>query len=363
MKTLAVIPSEPIAEYLDAGYGADWLMDYYNPSHYFDKVYLLSPLEEDESDFLGMEVIKTLDKELPKRLKELNVDVVRAYGGYWACDMACNYKVKGIPVVVSVHDINPNLLHDSIKKADIVLCVSSIVKEKVLEKFPNESHVWILPNRVNFKTMHPYTPEECEDLMMQFPFTHKILHVGRKTKQKNLDTLIKALKILGDEYCLISSGKGDVEEYHKLADEQDVRERCLFFEAIPQEELARYYSFADCMCTPSRWEGFGMVFTEALACGAVVITSDIAPMNDFITHNENGLLIEDYENPQKLAEVIKHACTDDGIRKILKTNARNSVTKFSKERIDTMEAGYYRQIEVMKKNKEFDHVWYKKLFG
>ncbi len=352
-KRLAVIPSETIALYLETGYGAKWLEEYYNPGKYFDEVYLLSPLEKDNPHLLAMKVINTRPEQLKSRLKELKIDIIRAYGGYWACDMACNNKVSGVPVVVSVHDTNPELLHNSIKKADAVICMSSAVKQLVLSKFKQPDRIWILPNRVHFDVMRPYLPDEFAHLNNNYPYNYKILHVGRKAKQKNLDTLIKSLRILGDEYCLLAVGKGNADEYIKLAKEEGVFELCYFIEAIKSEELSRYFSWADCMCTPSRWEGFGMVFIEALACETVVVTSDIAPMNEYIQHMQNGLLVKDYEDPQPLAQMIRIACTDQTVRETLIRNARSSVEKFEKKRVDAMEVEYYKKILTMKDKGDF----------
>ena len=358
---LAVIPSDPLEAYKRKGI-ASWLEDYYNPLHFFDEVYLLSPLEKEERHEFGMNIIPTKQKQLKSRIRELNINVIRAYGGYWACDMACNNKVNGVPVVVSVHDTNPKKLHNSIKKADVVFCVSEAVKKLVLRKFKREDRVRILPNRVNFNIMRPHSPDGFNDLNNNYPFRFKILHVGRKSKEKNLDTLIKALKILNKEYCLLAIGKGDTGKYVKLAKERGVMERCYFIESIKNEKLARYYSWADCTCTPSRWEGFGIVFIEALACEAIVVTSDIAPMNEHIKHMHNGLLVKDYENPQALAEMIKVACNDKQLRESLKKNTRNSVERFEKSRIDKLEADYYEKILAMAQNDEFNVTFWQEIF-
>jgi glycosyltransferase involved in cell wall biosynthesis len=346
MKILAVIPSDPIEAYVRKGTDS-WLEEYYNPLHFFDKVYLLSPLEKKETYAFGMNIIPTKPKQLKSRIKELNINVVRAYGGYWACDMACNNKVKNIPVIVSVHDSKPALLYNSIKRADVVFCVSEMVKKLVLSKIKKPDRVWILPNRVNFDIMRPCLKSEVRYLDIKYPFKFKILHVGRKSSQKNLDTLIKSLKILGNEYCIIAIGIGDVDEYVKLAEKEGVREQCYFIDSIPNTELPIYYSLADCMCTPSRWEGFGLVFIEALACRAVVVTSDVAPMNEYITHMENGLLVREYEKPHAVAAMINLACTNKQLRETLKKNARKSVKKFKKNIVDKLEADYYEKVLTM----------------
>ena len=131
-----------------------------------------------------MTVIPTQPNQLKNRIKEFAIDLVRAYGGYWACDMACNNKVKGIPVVVSVHDTNPSLLHNSIQKADVVLCVSEAVKDLVLTRFKKFNRCRS-PNRVDLDVMRPHSEDEFDDLNSSYPFTYRILHVGRKSREKN----------------------------------------------------------------------------------------------------------------------------------------------------------------------------------
>jgi len=345
---IAVIPSDSLEDYEAKGISIR-LEEYYNPLHFFDEVYLLSPKEKHFQYKYGMTIIPTQPEDLKNRLKELKIDIIRAYGGYWASSMACINKISGIPVVASVHDTNPLLLFDSIKYADIIFCMSKAVKNVVLKKYMKNKRVWILPNRVDFDLMKFRNPDEISILKDEFPFKYKILHIGRKTIEKNLDTLIKALRYLGKDFCLLTIGKGDTKNYKYLARDYNVLDRCFFEESVPSEELSQYFSWADCFCTPSRWEGFGIVFIEALACEAIVVTSDIGPMNEFIKHKYNGLLLKDYENPKALAEMIRIACCEQKLRKELKKNARKSVIKFEKHNIDILEVEYYKKILNMEK--------------
>jgi glycosyltransferase involved in cell wall biosynthesis len=358
---LAVIPSDPLAAYKQKG-TSSWLDEYYNPMHFFDKVYLLSPLEKESRCEFGMIIVPTMQNQLKERIKELNIDVVRAYGGYWASDMACYNKVKGVPVIVSVHDTNPQILHESIRKADIVFCVSAIVRSLVLKKFARHDRVWILPNRVNLETMRPSSSPEISLLDNTYPYQYKILHVGRKSYEKNLDTVIKALKILGKEYCLVAIGIGNTKEYIELAKAEGVAEQCYFLDSVANEDLGRYYSWANCVCNPSRWEGFGVVFLEALACAGVVVTSDIPPMNEYITHMSNGILIKDYENPLAVAEMIVVACRDVVVRESIKGRARESIIQFAKRKIDQQEVHYYKTALEMRQNNEFNASLFKRIF-
>src|SRR3989338_800224 len=344
MKKLAVIPSDPISAYLSAGYGEKWLREYFNPLKFFDEVYVFSPKEKNNPDLLGLKAIHTQPHELPARLKEFKIDVVRAYGGFWPCAMACCNKVNGIPVVVSVHDTSQDLLRDAIAKADVVLSMSKAVRNLVLTKFKREDRAWLLPNRIHFDYMRPYTKVEIGDeLDKKYPFKYKIIHVGRKVKQKNLDNLIKSLRHLGKDYCLLAVGKGDSKPYEQIACNEGVLDQCFFIEAIRNEDLPRYFSWADCMCMPSRWEGFSIVIIEALAAEAVFVGSNIPEIAEAVQHGHNGLLVNDHEDPQAIAEMIKIACTDPDVRKKVRSNARKSVEHFEQSKVDALEVEYYKK--------------------
>lgn len=51
------------------------------------------------------------------------------------------------------------------------------------------------------------------------------------------------------------------------------------------------YQLGDVYVYPSRLDGIGLTLPEALSCGLPAITTDSAPMNEFVTHQVNGLLI------------------------------------------------------------------------
>ena len=353
---LAVIPSDPLEAYEAGGY-ANWLEDYYNPLHFFDEVFLLSPLEVKERIEYGMYIIPTQPNELSSRIKELNIHLVRAYGGYWPCDMATFGKVPGVPVIVSVHDTNMDVLHDSIADADFVLPVSravaDLVKFKLLQKNVDEniivSKIHMFSNRVDEKVFHPNIinhhdyDNKVMSLRQQYPGKYRILFIGRRKEQKNWDTLIKSLAILGNDYVLIMIGRGEKEPIIQLATELNVLSQIYLIDSIENSDIPYYQSIADVFATVSRWEGFGIVFIEALATGrSVVVTSDIAPMNEYITHGFNGLLVKEYENPKEVAKFLISAIHNKTVRSHILANAPYSVDEFLKSNVDRWEVQLYR---------------------
>jgi malonyl-CoA O-methyltransferase len=325
-----------------------WAERDYNPNGLFEKVYLLSPLEKRETVQYGMHTIPTQPRELPERLRALGVDIVRAYGGYWACDMACGHKARGgggVPVVVSVHDTNPAELHGAIRKADYVLCMSEAVRELVLRRFPDPERVWVLPNRFDAGEMRPLPPgTDFADLDALLPTPRRLVCVGRLSEQKNQDTLIRALALLGPEYGCVFVGRNDPAPLRALAGEIGVSGRCRFVETVRNDLLYRYYNWAHAVVTPSRWEGFGIVFVEALASGAVVVTSNIRPMSEYIEHERNGLLVDGPEDAEALAAMVRRACTDEELRKRLRAAGPPSVARFERREVDALEVAYYRRV-------------------
>jgi glycosyltransferase involved in cell wall biosynthesis len=348
MRRLAIIPNDPIDLYLSSGYDAAWLRRYFNPGELFDEVYSLSPYEGAGASAVGVIAEPTPAAELAHRLRALRIDVARAYGGAHPCAIACAAKTDGVPVIVSVHDARPSLLDPLIREADVVLCVSDTVKRLAMTAFPRPDRVWLLPNRVSFEEMRQYGAVETVDVSARYPFTYSILHVGRKSPEKNLANLIRSLRLLGPEYGLVAIGKGSSAAYEQVAAEEGVSARCVFLDAVSNRELARYYSWATCCCMPSRTEAMCSVAIEALACGSMVVASDIPAFRECIVDGRNGLLIRDYEDPAAIAAALRTACTNQAVRETTMRQARRSVERFEQRRIDALEASYYERVLAMR---------------
>lgn len=74
------------------------------------------------------------------------------------------------------------------------------------------------------------------------------------------------------------------------------------------------------------------------------MTSNISPMNEFIRHEDNGILVDDYTDPNTVSEAIKRAIFDTDLRTKLKANGPLSIFKFSKHNIDKWEVELYRHV-------------------
>lgn len=340
---LVVIPSDLISAYEKKGTSSR-LEEYYNPQKMFLEVFAVSPLEEGERNAYGMTILGVSERDFLGVLRDIRPDVVRAYGGYWPADLACRFRLPGVPVIVSVHDTNPSLVHRSVRYADLVVCMSSAVRKQVIKKGADPQRVRILPNRIDATRFRPVNNRiSMHSIDCRFPAGKHVLCIGRKSRQKNLDTLLRAVTFLPHDYSCVFIGQGETSSYLQLATDLGVTDRCFWLDRVENDELPLWYSWCDCLCVPSRWEGFGLVFVEAAACGTPIVTSDIEPMNEYLTHNVSAHLVEDFNNPQALAKAICKVCEDPAYRRLLAAGAIKAAQPFDRKIIDAQEVAIYRE--------------------
>lgn len=151
--------------------------------------------------------------------------------------------------------------------------------------------------------------------------TRVILTVGRLLMSepgKGVDTLIRALpKILSKvpNAILAVVGDGDQLPYlQRLAEELNVSEQVLFAGEKKTDELRTYYARADLFAMPSRQEGFGVVFLEAMAFGKPVIGGNHGGTPEVVIDGVNGFLVQ-YGDVDALADRVLLLLKDENLRK------------------------------------------------
>lgn len=345
MRTLVFFPLDATGDLLKKGSTMDEIEENYNPNRFFDRVYVISP--KDRVDNYGTLIfLKAELSEIQGLVAQINPNAIRANAGFFCSDIAAACRAQGIPVMISIHDSLYERINQSIAFADQVVCISNIVKDAVINCTGiSDNKLTYLPRYVDTKIFRKkYNGDIFSKLDTKYGMGKHILHVGRKEEQKNLENTILALKYLPEEYCLIAVGRGEIEKYQEVALKEGVSDRVFFEEGLSHEELSYFYSWCNCMCTPSRWEGFGLVFIEACACEAAVVTSDIAPMNEYLTDSESALLIKDIENPKEIAEKIAQACQDTEAIRQMKKNALKVAMKFDRNYAFTKEVENYKKL-------------------
>lgn len=99
-----------------------------------------------------------------------------------------------------------------------------------------------------------------------------LLSVGRMDQGKGFDVLLKAMAQMEEKVELCIVGGEPPKEYLALA-KQLCLENVHFVDFRPKEELKKYYRAADAFVLPTRSDVWGLVVTEAMACGLPVVTT------------------------------------------------------------------------------------------
>ena len=199
-----------------------------------------------------------------------------------------------------------------------------VLTDKDKESWYELNNIEVIPNPLSF------TSTVYSDIKKK-----RIIAVGRYCHEKGYDHLLKAWASIQD-YCedwrLDVYGDGERHTYDKLIDIMNIdRNRCSLNPATP--EIQKEFENSSISVCSSRFEGFGLVIIEAMACGVPVVSFDCPWGPRSIIHDgKDGLLVEN-GNIKKLAEAIMKLIIDNELRTNMGKNAKNNVQRFSIEAI------------------------------
>ncbi len=152
-----------------------------------------------------------------------------------------------------------------------------------------------------------------------------LLFVGRMMlKTKGIDYLIEILKevfmdIRTEEWdCLIVGDGPDFEKTKNLAKRAGIYNRLKFLGNVTDVE--KIYTESSILLSTSRWEGFGLVITEAYACGVPVVAFNNSGPAEIINNGIDGILIEKYD-VHTFAQAVIELIVNEEKRKEYSVNA------------------------------------------
>ena len=161
----------------------------------------------------------------------------------------------------------------------------------------------------------------------------RVIVVGRYCYEKGYDHLLQAWAIVQkrcSDWRLDVLGDGDRSAYEELMNQWGIdRSRCKLNQRT-QNIQQEFEQSAISVCS-SRFEGFGLVIIEAMACGVPVVSFD-CPWGPraIISDGEDGILVEN-GNVNQLAEAMLKLITDDNLRIAMGSKAKVNVQRFSIE--------------------------------
>jgi glycosyltransferase involved in cell wall biosynthesis len=176
----------------------------------------------------------------------------------------------------------------------------------------------------------PITIEVKSEEVKSEKCSKRIVTIGRYAYQKGYDLLLQAWAEVEKHYpdwTLDIYGQGDRTSYCQLMGDLGIDiNRCHL--NGPVEDVVKVYQDSSVFVLSSRFEGFGLVLVEAMACGIPVVSYDCpAGPDEIITDGYDGLLVS-AGDIHALAEKLMVMMADENLRKRLGEQARQSARRY-----------------------------------
>jgi len=279
-----------------------------------------------------------LGAALQKRVRQLHqrspIDVIHAHAAL-PCGHAAAFLAQrlGVPFVVTIHslDVFNRCFQDGMaarwrrkassevyKRARKVICISDTVRRLLADGLSGVS-TEVVYNGTDTDFFVPGSPQNQ---------TSTILLVGTMLAGKGQELILRAVARIKDSYPglrirMIGEG-GDRDRFAELAEALGIRNSVDFEGKRSRSEVAEAMRTCTIFALPSRFEGLGCVYLEAMACGKPVIGCRGQGIEEIIHHQGNGWLIP-VDGLDELVSGLKTLLEDAELRSRIGQAARQTV--------------------------------------
>ena len=157
-----------------------------------------------------------------------------------------------------------------------------------------------------------------------------LLLVGNDLRKKGISVLLDALAALRElPLDLLLVGREDPAPFRAMVEERALSGRVYFLP--PRKDVEFYYAAADAYTGPSLEDTFALPPAEAMACGLPVIVSAENGTFEIITHNSDGMVLNDPADAKGLAAMIRKLFEDKEFRSRLGQNAFETARRYTWE--------------------------------
>ena len=148
------------------------------------------------------------------------------------------------------------------------------------------------------------------------PEAKVVVFVANELERKGFGPLLRALASLKDDRVhLLTVGRLNASTYAAEIADLGMTSRVQF--TGPSSDVASFYAASDVFALPTQYEAWGLVITEAMACGLPVLTSRLAGAAIAVQEGVTGTLLDDPNSPIEIAAKIRpllegqHASPED----------------------------------------------------
>jgi D-inositol-3-phosphate glycosyltransferase len=218
--------------------------------------------------------------------------------------------------------------------------------------------VCTIPPGVDLELFQPRPRAASRAAIGIAPDERVVLFVGRIDPIKGIDTLIDAAEILvsadsiepAPTFLIVGGDLGvDGSPIGPLADiaasiaRRGIAARFRLVGSQPQDQLPVFYAAADVVAVPSRYESFGLVAVEALACAKPVVASRVGGLRFTIDEGATGFLVKP-QSPPALATALEQIISNEPLRTAMSAAARPSVARYDWSNVASQVKHVYRRL-------------------
>jgi teichuronic acid biosynthesis glycosyltransferase TuaC len=241
----------------------------------------------------------------------------------------------GLPYVVSVHGLDAfsteqvrgragewcrRISQRVYRSAKRVICISERVREQVLEGTGSNCRTSVVYNGVDAELFSPGKESSSSGPI--------VLSVGNLIPIKGHETLIRAVAAIGSEFpelTLEIVGRGPEQaRLQALAHQLEIGDRVRFLGHQSRQAVAEVMRRCTVFALPSRYEGLGCVYLEAMSVGKPVIGCRGQGIAEIVQHGSNGFLVGP-NNERELALALAMLLRDEPRRLSLGAAARDTI--------------------------------------
>lgn len=237
-------------------------------------------------------------------------------------------------------------LRNMMRRPELVIAPSSPIRDELISHGVRMRECAVVPTGVDCAR---FSPEKYDKgFLKRFGLEGRrvVLHVGRLSREKKLDTVLKAMANLGkenDDVSLLVIGKGPAEEYYKqLAKTLGIEDRVVWGGFLPDEDLPKAYASVNMLVLASTFETQGLVVLEAMASGIPVAGINFRAIPEFVKEGKNGTLFDESSCADGIVRCLARASS-------MKLNALATARRYS---IDScaaqLEKAYERAEEILR---------------
>jgi glycosyltransferase involved in cell wall biosynthesis len=275
--------------------------------------------------------------ELARLNQQRRVDLIHAHAAL-PCGHAAALLSRrlGIPFVVTVHGLDvfntclssgaaagrrKGISKEIYKAAAKVICVSERIQHILVSELGSEVRSTMIYNGTDVEIFSPGDASE--------PAQPTILMVGNLLPIKGQDLVLRAMSALRPNYpevgCRVIGEGADRERLQGLARTLGIDDQVQFLGRRSRAEVAEAMRKCTIFALPSRYEGLGCVYLEAMACGKSVIACHGQGIAEIIQHGRNGWLVKE-NSVEELIEAIRTLLTNDDLRAQMGKQARQTIS-------------------------------------